>query len=150
MGNKKVKELKPGQTVPNLRGCIRMEKRVERANLYGQIKVYTKENLKIILLKAKATIFDLIIENIMVVESITKCMVMEFSNGPTTECIKENMTWTRSTDLVYLNGQMANNMKDNGIMVSSMVRDTFTLQEKEVEKAVGRMEREKNGLMNKI
>ena len=52
----------------------------------------------------------LIIENTQETGSITKCMELVCSLGPTAESTRENIMMTRNKDMVFSHGQMVDNM----------------------------------------
>lgn len=46
--------------------------------------------------------------------SITKCMEMDSINGKMAACMLDNISLIRSMDLVFILGQMAESMLENG------------------------------------
>ena len=53
------------------------------------------------------------------------CMGKELTHGVTDANMKENTTWIRSTDMVSISGQMAEDTKATGKMESSMGKENI-------------------------
>ena len=74
-------------------------------------------------------------------------MAKVFSHGPTEENTKETITMTRSKDMVYLHGQIKEDMMDNGLTESNMEREFTPPAKEKSEEENGKKEKELGGLL---
>jgi hypothetical protein len=58
----------------------------------------------------------------------TTCMGKVSTHGVTAGGTMESITWTRSTDMGYITGQMGEDMKDIGEMESNMEKESIYCQ----------------------
>ena len=73
-----------------------------------------------------------------------------FIHGLMVEDTRENMRMIKSTDMDHIIGLMANAMKDIGKMENNMVKLDLLIQKVKVSMVYGKMEKELNGLMEKV
>ena len=141
------KEFKVGLTEVNMKGDINKEKRMEKENMYGETLVIMMGNGQTTKLLDLEHISGLMGVNTQVIGLITKCMVPESILGKMEEDIKDNTNLIRNMDLVNIHGLTEDNMLENGLIASAMVREKSYLWMVLKDKEYGNKIRELVGLM---
>ena len=133
---------KSGRMVLNMKETINMVKKTDSVNFYGLICRLIKEISTIIISMVTENISGLTEENTQATGYATKCMEKDFSLGKMAESIKEIIMMIRSKAMVYLLGQMEDNMTDNGIMENKTEWEYTTIPDLKFVMVSGKMERE--------
>jgi len=150
MINKKEQEKKNLKMDLSMKVSLRMEKNVVRAIINGPTAQHFLDIGLIIILKEKVNINGQIREFIKENGEITSFMEKVFIHGLMVEDTRENMRMIKSTDMDHIIGLMANAMKDIGKMENNMVKLDLLIQKVKVSMVYGKMEKELNGLMEKV
>lgn len=150
MINKKEQEKKNLKMDLSMKVSLRMEKNVVRAIINGPTAQHFLDIGLIIILKEKVNINGQIREFIKENGEITSFMEKVFIHGLMVEDTRENMRMIKSTDMDHIIGLMANAMKDIGKMGNNMVKLDLLIQKVKVSMVYGKMEKELNGLMEKV
>lgn len=145
MINKKDMVQKFGQMEQNTKEITSKEKNKVKDNFIGQMDLSMMDSLVTIISMAKEYTHGLMVELIKVNGKIIKWMESENSFGLMEENIMEIILRISNTDLVNLNGLMAENTKAAGKMENRMVRVFMSTQVENRRQENGQMEKELDG-----
>ena len=144
-----VKEKKYGLMVhPTKENTVKV-KNMEVVNTYGMIIPLTMENGLKMIFKVKVRMCQIWDEHTKDSGKITKCMAMVFMIGEMAELIQVFILLIRNLDLVCLIGMMVENMKVNGSMINSMVKESIIFRMGHFKLDIGNREYENIGLAKK-
>ena len=135
-------ELKFGLTVLDMKENIFKVKNIIKVFSIGLTDHITKENFKTTILKEKEHIHGLMVENIMVIGTITKCTDKVSLLGLTEEDIMANIQMIKNTGKELLYGLMEDSMKDLGLKENNMAKEFIPVVIIKVELENGKMEEE--------
>jgi hypothetical protein len=113
-------EKKLGQTDLFMKVTICKEKSTALVSIAGMMDHVMRENGKRIKLKVLEHILGLMVENTKVNGLIITWKVLESTLGKMEEGMRVNIRTIKSTDMVFIHGQIQDNIKVGGTKVNSM------------------------------
>lgn len=114
----------------------------EQVVFIGKTILNIKENFLIIILKEKEDINGQIVEFIMEIGKITKCMEQVNLHGVTEENTQANIKMIKSTGKGFFIGQTDKDIKVIGKMVSNKEKEYLLMNKEKKSKDNGRQEKE--------
>ena len=137
---------KDGLMEPAIKANITKDKNMAKESSYGQVKVNTKVNSKIMISTEQAFTCGPICANTLENGSRILSMEQEFLRGKMVVPTRDNIKMIKSTDLAYLLGLTEDVMKVIGSVENSMVKENIWMHTEKQDKGIGKMEKLSNGL----
>lgn len=140
--NNKVMEDNIGQTNPNMKAIIKMERKTGKGNFNGEIIQNIKDNFLIMIFMVLENINGMMVGYILDNGNIIKCMEKAHFNGLMAKNILGIILKTKNKEKANSIGLKEKNSKGNGKMESSMELVSTLIQLVFAKRVNGQMERE--------
>jgi len=134
-----------GTTIPNMKVNIQKDKNMDTEVIHGKMAHNIQEPGKITEFMDKVDTYGTMDECMRVIGKTTTWMATVNTIGKMVESTSEHILKIRNTDTEYTLGQMEGSMMENGSMEDNMDKESIFRKQDSIERAIGKMVREKSG-----